>query len=1391
MTMSMRSLFQFITEGRKKTNKEQEMHIEGNSILDKIMNDKETNIDEFVKEFVRPNGPTIYAFTTDKVDSAVKVGYTDQHPESRIAQWKEIYGKEEGEVVTLGWWSSEEFNQAGERVFFWDHAIHKKIRDKGYKQLERDEFMNTLTEKGKQLVDIHYSREFFSKYKKLLQGQLNNEDKEELSGQLLEDLIMQMKANIKAGKADFKLYSFDEEGKTSKKQADKVWGEPDTYSNTDLQEDAIDRGVKAIKNDKKNILMAAVMRFGKTHASYEIVKHAGFKRVIVCSAKADVRTAWREDINHVHFYKDFVFIEVLGPNNWDVTYCKEDKLVTEHGIPNMENLEKSGKTIIYFFTLHDLGGSVKELKEKHKGIFDKEFDMMIVDETHYGSHANTFGKATGLGQNKIKDDEDDEDNAAIEEEQKIAKESKEALQKLNIKYKRVLQVSGTPYYILASNEMIAEDAEIISKVSYTDMLNARDKYEKEHKGEDQSKSPYFGIPTLHKIGLRLNKECRKVMQNAGMTDSMTELFKVDGQKFVHERAVEGLMKSIFGDGKGSLAFLKNKSVEGNKVCKHTLIVLPRVKACRAMKDLLTKFIPEKNRKVFCIVNNWGGIADVKDVDDLNNQLETLDSKGIGSIILTVNRFLTGVSMPCVDSMIYLKNASSPQEYDQNIFRLCTRRVKKVKDPDNESRSKKVNMKDNVYLIDFNMTNMFNMIANSARMKAAAEGNPTTERIKELMEDDVKAVPIFAEDKASSEILGKMHKIDSKDMMIIYSNYNKNKSIADIVSDEIDLFDNLFIDSTFQKIIAGIDIEGDNSKINLGNDEEDSEGLDNIVNGVPSSKDDKKIKSLLDKLKEAGITKKEKKQLEELTKKKFKAITKNLLYCDLCLDEPCVDIDGILKKVKEDKDFKKMLNEFKINENDIETIYNTMSTNFKQAYNSLLTRMALLAQDTSKSGYEKFSKALEGLGRLDKNEVVTPPEIVEKMIDKLSKEDFEKADNILLVNEKQAEFAIGIYNKFGKDILNKVKIVASSEAGKHLSKKMLKSLLGKNYINNIILNINDIDSNGYYDVKDFLTMKNEEILKENNGKKFDICLMNPPYDDGVSKGMEKNLHIKFTSKCIDISYKTICVMPIKVVKNESAKKELTEAKEKYNKSIISIDEIDSKYFKDTRMPNVGIYYFDNSKKENQKIKLNYLSNSFEVDSLLEKTSVNEIEKKILSYLECDKDYMNWNYVGYEHNLDDKERTKQCNNLINVMLNKKRFKNRKINNPVFLFTKAANGGMNATYINNNSIISKDKNELLINLKKRNGAVTTILSFNSIKAAENCKVALQNNVLRLACLRNQVDQNMKGRVYKYIPNIDWSDDRVKTDEGLLEVCGCPKDKCKEYAEYCKKIIEQVDKK
>lgn len=1371
MGNNVKGISAFIKESR--TKKKAEEVAEGISILDQITNsaeNEEETISEFVKDFIRPNGPCIYAFITDKVKDAVKVGYTDQHPEKRIAQWKEEYGKEEGEVICIGYWSSEEFNAAGERVFFWDHAVHDKLRNKNYKQLDKNGFMNSLTDAGKKIVDIHFSREFFSKYKVLWNGEIDPADREELSAELLKDLMNEMKANIRKGTSDFKLYSFTTEGKTSTSRANEIWDSPDTYEDTDLQKDTIEKGVEAIKKGKKNILMAAVMRFGKTHATYEIIKKAGLKNIVICSAKADVRASWRNDINHKDFYKDFVFVEVLDEYTWDVTYCANDKLTTEHKRVYEDTdiyIEHKGKTILFFFTLHDLGGSINEIKNKHKKVFDKEFDLLVVDETHYGSHANTFGKVTKFDHN-IEDD----DNSDIEEEQEIAKESEEALKKLNINYKCALQVSGTPYYILASNEMIQEDAEIISKVSYSDMLRARDKWNAEHKHDDPSTSPYFGIPTLHKIGLRLNKKCRDALKNGKYTDSMTELFKTKGDKFVYESAIKDLIKSLFGDTKDTLAFLKNKDVEGNKVCKHTIVVLPRVASCAAMKRLLQETIDTDQHHVFNIVGKEGKIQEVKDINDLNNQLEILDEKGKNSIILTVNRFLTGVSMPLVDSMIYLKNASSPQEYDQNIFRLCTRHVKKVKNPDSEFTSKKVNMKENVYLIDFNIANMMRMITNSARMKAAAEGDPRPERIKELMIEDLGATPIFCEGKLGSEVMGKMKKIDSADLMEIYSGYNKDKSINDIVNDEIDLFVGLFTDEAFQKAMSGINVEGDKSKNSIegqAEGDEDIEGLES--DGKKSLKDFSK-----DNI-DSHLGQKDKEAIK-ITKEKFKAITKNLLYCNICLDDPYSDLDAMVERAKKDKEFQTMLSEFNIPLDEFYKVYQMMGTNYKQSYNAILTNMVLMANDTSKEGYDRFMKALKGLGRIDKNEVITPPEIVKKMIEKLDESEYKKAESILIVNDKQGEFFYGLHKKFGGKYDEKIKIVPSSQVGRHLTIKALKTLGVDDYIN-MIIDLKDYDNDKKINVKDFLKMTNEEVLKKNGGKKFDVVLQNPPYSISGDA-----IHLQFVEKCLKIAHKQIAIYPYTFITVDN--KQNKKYKEIFDNYIESVQQESSTQFVGTHMPDVAIYKFSDDKKSNNIEIKPSTGDSYTVSSLLDISKFSNYENNIIKLFENREHLKICSGTWYPSKKDYSK--EQCLDILKE--NTKKYPKDKI----YLTCNSINGGCNGRYFTpkNGNIFSKfeDLIESFYNSGISNGYHVAI--FDSIKEAENCKAAMQNNVLRFILYRLQDNQRMTvNKCYRIPGDIDWSNDRVKTDEGLLEVCGCPKDKCKEYADYCKKIIDEVDAK
>ena len=175
----MKSLNVIINEARK------EAKNFGKTLLDGVLNGEIDDAKEFTT-FIKPNGPVIYAFTTNKVKDAIKIGYTDQHPEKRIAQWAEIYGREPGDVVTLGYWSAEEFDKAGERVFFWDHAVHNKVAKAGFLNVKKEEFEQFLSDEGKKLITVHYSKEFFRKYKTLLDGKQTSDA---LTKDLLADII--------------------------------------------------------------------------------------------------------------------------------------------------------------------------------------------------------------------------------------------------------------------------------------------------------------------------------------------------------------------------------------------------------------------------------------------------------------------------------------------------------------------------------------------------------------------------------------------------------------------------------------------------------------------------------------------------------------------------------------------------------------------------------------------------------------------------------------------------------------------------------------------------------------------------------------------------------------------------------------------------------------------------------------------------------------------------------------------------------------------------------------------------------------------------------------------------------------------------------------------------
>ena len=1355
------------------------------------------------EELLQTNTPIIYAFITKYAPNAIKIGYTVQGAEQRVKQWQKYYS----DAKLIGWWTATQLDNAMHKVFFMDFNVHARTRSYGYSNLKDpankfdfDEFKRLAKEDG--IENIHVSSEFFMKYKDMKIKDTSSE----LNEKIITDIITEIKDDISHGRNVGKLYDLETHQETTHHE----YGAADTYENTPLQQDAINKAIDAMKRGCTDLLLSAVMRFGKTHCCYEIIKEApDIKYVLVTSAKADVRAAWKDDINHEDFLDNFVFIEFDPDDQNSLIVSKKGKngKYAEDKKQDQKMIKQyidEGKTVIVFATLQDLAGKKRfdanVIKDKHKFLYNDEYplDMIIIDETHYGSHSNVYGTAVGLAKNKYE---------ANSTELKEAKKEAEDVDRISkavdeIKHKYTLQCSGTPYYILASGEFseIYKNKEIISNVGFSDMIDARDKWVDEHINDDnfdESKSPYFGIPNMIKFGMNLTKECRKVLsKNKDINTSLSFLFKNSNDKFENESAVTELMESIFGANNHKMpGFLDQKRIKEGEIFKHIIMVLPHIDDCHILKKLLIdKNIidddPESDEYRKIIVATERRTAKDKDArkldpeatdsTSLNQALWNLENKGKRSLTITVNRFLTGVSVPLWDAMFYMKDTASPQEYDQAIFRLCTRNVGNATytDENGVEQKQKICRKANVYLIDFKVDRMYNMMVNSAVSQCGADKDKkhNIEEVKELINKSIEQVPTYVDsvyDTNGKHILNGIHQITADDLLKQYVKYNRERSIEDSI--DLKQF-NSFLDNLDNMKYIQRWSEGLLNQTKL----QQKEGSDELP------VDDKGFDSAVDKAQEksGNISKADKKDKAELEmmKKKFTTMLKSVLYSCICMNNIPEDIMNYIELVCSDSECEQIAKDFKIDVDELSDIISRMNDAEIMQINMLIYQLKCLLDDDKLKPIQRVSNAISKLGQLDKNEVVTGSDLVNKMLDKLGDRDM-SGKSILEVNSKYGEFLIQIYDRYGKEVANNVKVVASSDMTKNFIRKVL-NILELDEQN--LIELEDYNGNGMYDIKDFVEAPNEKILKYNDMKKWDVCLMNPPY--GTSGG--DDIHYRFTEKCVNMCDTTICVMPFALIKKNTGKN--LEYKKVFNDTLVYAEELSGDIFNDTTQNNVGIYIFNQHNSNNITIK--YITGEmYDYDNIPDdvfttyESNIVDIFKKLNT--------QNIIWIGYLGHMDVYAKSRKIENNESAKIFRiKEYCKKLTNNKYYLVVNAFNGAMNATYYNNTTtgIIYNniyDIEQMLCNRLVTNGY--NFIVFNKEIEANNCKIALHNNVFRFILSKLQVDQSMVIKnCYQYIPNIDWSDPRVVTDEGLLEVCGCPKDKCKEYAEYCRKYMEEFDK-
>lgn len=362
----------------------------------------------------------------------------------------------------------------------------------------------------------------------------------------------------------------------------------------------------------------------------------------------------------------------------------------------IKDIIDKGEKVALFLTLQDLMGD--EIKERHKEVFDTQIDLLLIDETHFGARAAEYGKVLqGFRKNEVRS------------ELKLNEESLEKLEENTkiINSKVRIHLSGTPYRILMNSEFTQED--IIAFYQFTNIAEDQEKWNEEHLMEDDVKeweNPYYGFPQMIRFAFNPNVSSRKKMEELkklGITYAFSELLKPKSilkdnknelhKEFKYEKEIIDLLKVIDGSEEDDnlLGFLDYDKLKEGDMCRHIVCVLPYRASCDALEELLN--VNEfKNLNSYEVINISGVENErlYKDTQSVKAKIEECEKKNKKTITLTVNRMLTGSTVPQWDTMLYLKDTASPQEYDQAIFRLQSQYVRTYKEPNGDTV--KYNMK---------------------------------------------------------------------------------------------------------------------------------------------------------------------------------------------------------------------------------------------------------------------------------------------------------------------------------------------------------------------------------------------------------------------------------------------------------------------------------------------------------------------------------------------------------------------------------------------------------------------------------------------------------------------------------------------------------------------------
>ncbi len=1020
--------------------------------------------------------PHIYAFSTNTIPNYLKVGDTYRSVDERLNEWKRYFS----DLTPV--FSREA--TVSDSVYFRDYSLHKFLTDEKGK-------IRLLPSSPDFPTGIYYSNEFF---------------KDVISQELDEGIEDIADDYNKSGHK----YDFYDINKRLPKPF--VYARTEDFKPRPNQQETIDKFLYAIKHGRTNLLMYAVMRFGKSFTSMCCAKEMKAKCVVVVTAKADVEDEWKQTVETHKSFADYNFItsKELRRDNKIISKCL--------GL---------GQKAVVFLTLQDLCG--KEIKEKHKELFGKKkfIDLLIVDETHFGARADEFGLV-------LKEDERDINVSDYSKEEITSSEAAEIYKHLNRKI--TLHLSGTPYKLLMGSEFTKED--IICFCQFSDIIQAQEKWNSEwllkdiyddKKCEEFGKkigdpvrewdNPYFGFPKMIRFAFNPNSSTQQKLaelEKQGYTFAFSRLFrpksikKVDSnehKQFIHEKEILDLFKAVDGSKEDSniFPFLNYEKIQKGKMCRHMVIVLPYCASCDALEQLLidhgSEFIHLKDYEII----NISGVDNTKryKVHEVINKIKDCELQDKKTITLTVQRMLTGSTVREWDTMIYLKDTASPQEYDQAIFRLQNQYVTSALD-DKTNEVIKIDLKPQTLLVDFAPNRMFYMQEKKAQIYNANVDKSGNSKLGERIREELRISPIIVLNKDKMDI------VEETNILEAISNYNMDKGISEEVLEipiDLSVLENkslLEVFSSEQEMNSKAGIEtkagnGNERELDV-NDETSESGSNKKTNKKDSTinPDDEKI----------------------VLAKKIRNYYRRILLFAFLTKQKVISLEDIIKVIDRGENAR-ISNNIGLSKNILKTLLGSYkdlfalsSLDYKiQDINSLSLNAALSPDD-------KINIAIQKFGKLGEATVVTPTKICDDIVG-LYESNYLKAClnnglKVLDIASVCGEFAVSFSKRLksigfsNNDISSFIFSIPKSNVCYELTRKVYE-MLG--------LNIDCVAEkfNSYSCIQQDISLDDvakrirangkfrHNDLKKESGRmiKFGAIVGNPPYNEIVEKDVKNS------------------------------------------------------------------------------------------------------------------------------------------------------------------------------------------------------------------------------------------------------------------------------------------------